>query len=174
MGLNYQHNFKNNDARLLTLAYKASTNTSLNSSDFSVLPLLNYQGRVSNTRNDDRTREQTLQLDYVQPIGKQTLEMGLKASFERNGSNYFYQTRDSLTDVFVLDPRLSNNFSYEQAIQAAYSSLIIKKNKWRLQAGGRLEITRLDADFRTSGTLARQHYTNLVPSLNISRQAQRG
>jgi outer membrane receptor protein involved in Fe transport len=170
LGLNYQHSFKKHEAQLLTVAYKASTNVSRNSTDFSVLPLLNYQGQVSNTHNDDRTSEQTLQLDYVQPIKNQTLELGLKTSSQRNGSDYFYQTRDSLTDAFVLDPRLSNTFRYEQAIHAAYASLILKKHKWRLQAGSRLEITRLDADFRTSGTLARQHYANLVPSLTVARQ----
>ncbi|MCC3155175.1 TonB-dependent receptor [Hymenobacter sp. BT770] len=170
VGLNYQHSFKNNEARLLTLAYKTSSSTSTNGSDFTVLPLLNYKGRVSTTHNDDRTQEQTLQLDYVQPIRKQTLEMGLKTSFQRNSSDYFYQTRDSLTDVFVLDPKLSNNFSYQQAIHSAYTSLILKKNKWRLQAGARLELTRVDADFKTSGTLARHQYTNLVPNLNISRR----
>ncbi|ALW86763.1 hypothetical protein AUC43_17765 [Hymenobacter sedentarius] len=170
VGLNYQHNFKGNEAQLLTLAYKTTASTSTNGSDFTVLPLLNYKGRVSTTHNDDRTREQTLQLDYVQPIRKQTLEMGLKTSFQRNSSDYFYQTRDSLTDVFVLDPKLSNNFGYQQAIHSAYTSLILKKNKWRLQAGARLELTRVDANFKTSGTLARQQYTNLVPSLNVSRR----
>jgi outer membrane receptor protein involved in Fe transport len=125
---------------------------------------------VSTTTNDDRTREHTLQLDYVQPLGKQILELGLKTSFQRNSSDYFYLTQDSLTDMFVLDPRLSNQFTYQQVIPAAYISFTVRKEEWRLQTGARLEQTRVAAAFKSTGTFARQQYTNLVPSISVSRR----
>jgi outer membrane receptor protein involved in Fe transport len=132
--------------------------------------LLNYTGRISQTSNEGSTREQTLQADYVQPIGKQTLEVGLKSNFRYNTSDYFYQNQDPETGAFVLDPRMSNNFDYRQDIHAAYASFSLQMQNWGLRIGGRLEETFVEANFSSSDTTARQHYQNLIPNLNLSRK----
>ncbi|AHM60382.1 TonB-dependent receptor [Flammeovirgaceae bacterium 311] len=170
LGLDLQRSFRKHPEQLLTLSYKVSSNANASSSDFALQPLLNYIEQLSQTQNRSSTREHTLQADYVQPIKKQTLELGVKSSLRRNDSDYFYKNLHQETGAFVLDPSQSNNFDYQQDIHAAYASLSLKKNNWGLRTGARLEETWVDANFRSSGTFATQHYLNLIPSLNLSHK----
>lgn len=167
--LSYQRSFKHHEAQLLSVAYKVSNSTNNSQTGFAVLPLLNYKSRFSTTDNDDRTEEQAFQIDYVQPFGKQLLEVGLKSLFQRNSSDYFYQNQDSLTGAYIQDPALSNNFYYQQDIHAAYTALSLRKSSWGLKTGMRLEQTKVDAHFESVNTLARQNYINLTPSISLSR-----
>ncbi|GAB3235463.1 outer membrane beta-barrel family protein [Hymenobacter seoulensis] len=169
-GLNYQHSFKNNEVRQLSMAYKLSANTGSGSTDFALQSLLNYKDQVSSTSNQEHTREQSLQADYVQPLGKQTLELGLKTALQGNSSDYLYKMLDVQTNTFALDPALSNRYSYEQRIHAAYTSLSLRKNNWGLKAGARLELTNIDARFESVQTAAQQAYSNLIPSISVSRR----
>lgn len=167
-GLDYQRSFKRQSEQLLTLSYKQSGSPGANTTDFFLEPLLNYQGRLSTTDNNERFREYTTQADYVHPIKKHILELGIKSIRRQSNSDYVYRNKDSLTGAFVLDPGLSNSFDYRQKILAAYTSLNLKLGHWTLRAGGRLEQTQVDANFKSSGTLAVQDYVSLVPNINLS------
>jgi outer membrane receptor protein involved in Fe transport len=168
--LNYQHSFSKRPEQLFMLSYKVSKNVNTSYLDFGLQPLLNYTGQVSQTQNEGGTMEHTLQADYLQPINKQTLELGLKSILRHNSSDYFYRNQDLETGTFMLNPRQSNNFDYRQDIHAAYASLGLKKGKWGLQAGARLEDTEVNANFRSSVNIAKQHYLNLIPNLNLSHR----
>ncbi len=172
-GIDYQRSFASNPERLLTLAYRYGDNSTNNVSDFSVEPLLNFNGRVSQTGNENVVREHTWQADYVQPFGKQTLEMGLKHHSRYTGSVYDYRNQNPETGRFEEDPRMSNHFDYQQDIGAAYASLNLQAKGWGLRAGTRLEETRVTANFKDSELPARQHYYSLVPSFNLSRKLQK-
>jgi outer membrane cobalamin receptor len=172
-GIDYQRSFANNTERLLTLSYRYGNNSTDNVSDFSVEPLLNYNGRVSQTGNENMVREHTWQADYVQPLGKQTLELGLKHHSRYTGSVYDYRNQSQETGRYEEDPLLSNHFDYRQDIGAAYASLNLQAKGWGMRAGTRLEETRVIANFRDSEHPARQHYFSLVPSLNLSRKLQK-
>jgi outer membrane receptor protein involved in Fe transport len=167
-GLDYQRSFKRSAEQLLTISYKLSSSFSANNTDFRLEPLLNYQGTLSTTKNNEDFREHTTQADYVHPIKKHTLEMGVKSIRRLSNSDYTYRNRDSLTGAFVLDAQFSNSFDYRQEIYAAYTSLNLKMGQWTLKAGGRLEQTKVDAHFKSSGTLATQDYVNLIPNINLS------
>ncbi|WP_169336210.1 TonB-dependent receptor domain-containing protein [Pontibacter roseus] len=169
-GLDYQRTFKKNKEQLLTLSYKLNNSGNGSGTDFILQPLLNYEGQVSQTDNDGGSTEHTMQADYVQPIKKQTLELGVKTIFRLNSSDYFYSNQNPETGDYVLDPNLSNNFDYRQDIYAAYTSLSLKKGDWGLKTGARLEETKIDANFKSSGTLATQDYFNLIPNITLSRK----
>lgn len=167
-GLDYQHSFKRSAEQLLTVSYKLSGSFSANATDFQLVPLLNYRGALSTTKNNEDFKEYTTQADYVHAIKKHTLELGVKSILRQSNSDYAYRTRDTLTGAFVLDPAFSNSFDYRQEIYAAYTSLNLKMGRWTLRAGGRLEQTKVDAHFKSSGTLAVQDYVNLVPNITLS------
>lgn len=169
-GADYQRTFKKNKDQLLTLSYKLNNNGNGSGSDFTLQPLLNFNGQVSQTDNEGSSTEHTVQADYVQPIKKQTLELGIKAIMRLNTSDYFYKNQNPETGEFVLDPSLSNNFDYRQDIYAAYTSLSLKKGDWGLKTGARLEQTKIDANFKSSGTVATPDYFNLIPNITLSRK----
>ncbi|WP_246151233.1 outer membrane beta-barrel family protein [Adhaeribacter aerolatus] len=167
--LNYQHSSRKTGQQLLALSFNLINSPNKSTSDFTLQPVLNYSGRVSTTQSMDETREFTAQADYVQPIGKQALELGIKSSLEQNSSDYFYKNRQPETGIFLLDSSQSNNFGYHQAIHAAYVSLNLRKGAWGLRTGARLEAARLYADFTSSGTRATPQYHNLFPTISLSR-----
>lgn len=168
VSLDYQRSFRDSDARLLTLSYKQSLGADASATNLALQPLLHYQSQVSTSADEDNTREHTLQADYVQPIGQQLLEVGLKATAQQNSSDFSTKTQQADTGAYLPDPLLSNTFNYRQDIYAAYSSLNLKKDNWGLKAGARLEKTGTDVHFQSEGTRARQAYANLIPSVSLS------
>ena len=119
------------------------------------------------SRNDSRNREITLQADYVQPLDStQTLETGLKTILRRVGSDYRIDA-DSLDGRgYRPVPQRSNEFQYDQDVYAGYASYGFRVGKkWTFKAGTRLEHTRIDGRFVSSGTALRTQYTNLAPNL---------
>ncbi|WP_242920537.1 TonB-dependent receptor domain-containing protein [Pontibacter liquoris] len=162
-GVNLQHTFKRNKEQLLTLSYRYGKNGNGNFSDFI------YNQDIGTTDNNGDAVEQTLQADYVHPFGKHNLEVGAKSIFRKNTSDYYYKQYDPEQHLYILNPGLSNNFAYDQDINAAYTAVSLKKDKWGLKVGARLEATSVDADFKSSGTVAKNEYTNLIPNVSLSR-----
>jgi outer membrane receptor protein involved in Fe transport len=169
-GADYQRSFKQNKEQLFTLSYRLSNSGNSSGTNFTLQPVLNFDGQVSQTENDGATTEHTMQADYVHPIKKQTLELGVKTIFRLSNSDYFFSNRNAETGAFVEDPNLSNSFDYRQDIYAAYTSLSLKKGDWGLKTGARLEETKLDANFESTGSIALQDYFNLIPNITLSRK----
>ncbi|OKL39757.1 outer membrane beta-barrel protein [Pontibacter flavimaris] len=170
VGLDYQHTFKRNKEQLLTLSYKIGDNSNANDSDLEFVPTLNYTGPVgTRTQNDGKSIEQTAQVDYVHPFKKHTLEVGAKTILRDNGSDYFYRNYNPETGTYIEVPSLTNEFDYNQDIYAAYTSASLRYNKWGIRAGARLEQTVVDANFKSSKSVADQDYLNLIPSATLTR-----
>ncbi|WP_299757841.1 outer membrane beta-barrel protein [uncultured Pontibacter sp.] len=169
-GLDYQHTFKRDKNQLLTLSYKIGDNTNRDETDLAFTEILNYAGpQDTRTQNEGSSVEQTVQVDYVHPIKKHTLEVGAKTILRDNGSDYFYRNFNAETNTFEDVPELSNEFDYNQDIYAAYTSVSLRYDKWGIRTGTRLEKTIVDADFKSSRSVAEQNYLNLIPSLTLTR-----
>jgi ferric enterobactin receptor len=170
LSLDYQHSFKKNDQQLFTLSLDFMNSNNTNYTAFMLQPHYNYTEQETLTNTDDRSIEYTIQADYVQPIGKQTLETGFKSMFLKSNSDYAYTNRDVASGAFITDSSQSNNFNYTQDLHTAYASLNLLKNKWGLRAGVRFEMTLLNANFRSSATNANQNYANLFPNIILTRR----
>lgn len=170
LNVDYQRTFKNNEDRQLSLTYSLSNSTNISTGSYSLQPLTNNKAVFSITDNEDGYREQTLKADYIQPLKNHTLELGISAVQRHNSSNYFYKDQDTTTGAFVPDSAQSNSFNYKEDIYAAYTSLNLNMGKWGIRTGARLEKAKVDGLFLSSGTAAGQLYTNLVPTLTLSRQ----
>jgi hypothetical protein len=71
---------------------------------------------------------------------------------------------------FVPDPGQANDFDYVQRVYSGYTSLRMDtRRKWGFNLGARLEHTDIDGDFVTTGTRVASRYTNLIPSLTVSK-----
>lgn len=169
VSLNYQRSFKKKD-QSFSASYKFTNSVNANPSDFTRTTKSNNYSQENYTDNNGLLREHTLQADYVQPVKKQILEVGIKSTLSFNSSDYFYKNQDSATGVFIIDPAQSDNFEYQQNIYAAYASLNYKKNNWGIRTGARLEQTSINATFKSSGTSAKQNYVNLMPNITLSRK----
>ncbi|UFH52882.1 TonB-dependent receptor domain-containing protein [Spirosoma sp. KNUC1025] len=166
----YSRNNRNNDF----------TADILSNADFTTIA-----SRLQNL-NNSFNQESTLQADYQTPIGKnQLLEVGGKGIFRKVESAYGYNIATG-TGGFVPDPnRTANTLNYEQNIGAGYVSYTITtKNKYTIKAGTRYEHTTINANFSQNQTgdqtvkagqdLGIPDYSNLVPSINISKSLKGG
>lgn len=128
--------------------------------------------------NYSRNKEYTLQLDYTYPFmlragGDTTqlkLETGLKAIRRDIGSEYRVDQSVDGRQPLVTDPTQSNDFEYQQQIYSGYTALRVEtKQKWNLNLGTRLERTVIGGNFLTTQTTLANQYTNLIPSLTVSK-----
>jgi outer membrane receptor protein involved in Fe transport len=136
--------------------------------------------RVTNRQhstNYSRNKEYTVQTDYTHPFTRHgrkdtttfKIEVGAKTILRDIGSEVrVEESRDG--GPFVPDPGQSNDFDYVQRVYSGYTSLRIDtRRKWSLNLGARLEHTDIDGDFVTTGTTVSSRYTNLIPSLTVSK-----
>jgi outer membrane receptor protein involved in Fe transport len=168
--INFQHGFKKDKNRLLTFSYKYSysPNSQYTSNVFSdtiAYDLPNYT-QYNNAGN----REHTLQLDYVQPFKKMTLEAGGKAILRNNFSDFETNNFNDTTREYQVDPVQTNDFKYLQNIYSLYNSYQFKWEQWTAKTGLRLEHTTVNADFVSVGSLVVNQYSNLIPSISIQRE----
>jgi len=130
--------------------------------------------------NPSKNEEFTIQVDYVTPItekGTQIIEYGAKNILRRAYSDFSYFLSQGPSGEFVAlpDPTLSNEFSYDQNVTAAYLSYTFQLLKnYTLKPGLRYEYTTINADFKTDFKAEIPSYGTLVPSINASRKLKNG
>lgn len=136
-------------------------------------------GRQKNL-NDNLNGELTFQTDYQTPIKKnQLLEFGAKA-IRRQVDSEFEYLRAAATGDFTLDRfNPSGSLNYQQNIGAGYISYTyVTKSKFTFKIGTRYEHTGITAESATNETQPKDlpvpSYSNLVPSLNVSKSLKPG
>ncbi|MFB0945728.1 MAG: TonB-dependent receptor, partial [Spirosomataceae bacterium] len=135
----------------------------------------NFDSKLNNVAfersfNDGIDREVTLQLDYVQPLGKKAKwEMGAKGILRTVTSDgTFSEFRDN---QYVRRPDRENFLNYDQDVVAGYSSFTVQLPKdFGLQAGVRFERTLINADFKDVPDAEIPNYDNFLPSINFTKK----
>lgn len=136
--------------------------------------LLNGTGDLAGRQrnlNNNTNGEMTLQTDYQTPIKtNQLLEFGAKAIMRQVDSRYEYQVATG-TSALSLDPRNpAGSLNYQQNIGAGYISYTYAtSNKYTFKVGTRYEHTGITAKANDTNPLAIPAYSNLVPSINVSK-----
>ncbi len=132
-------------------------------------------GRQRNL-NNNTNGEFTLQTDYQTALTKnQMLEFGVKTIRRQVDSKYQYELGGP-TGLLFFDPRNpAGSLNYNQNIGAGYISYTyVTPSKYTFKIGTRYEYTGIDAQSGTAEStvlqdLAIPSYSNLVPSLNVSK-----
>lgn len=168
--LNYQRSFRADKNRLLTFSYRYLTYGDQQASDLSLADRVNYPLPDYRQVNDQRFAEQTFQVDYVHPIRKHQIEVGLKGILRDNQSDFQYASADSVTRQFVIQPMSSNRFRNTQNVFGGYTSYQYALKGWGLKAGLRIEETVIDADFISVDSRLKRTYFNLIPSVSVNRK----
>jgi len=167
--LNYQLGFRKDKNRLLTFSYKYSYSPNAQNISNTITDTFNFQLPDYKQYNNAGNKEHTIQLDYVHPFKKITLEAGGKAILRNNFSNFQTNNYNDSTKDFILNPFQTNDFKYQQDIYSLYNSYQAKWDMWNAKAGLRLEHTTIRADFLSTSSTVQQDYNNLIPSLSVQR-----
>jgi outer membrane receptor protein involved in Fe transport len=152
----------------LALAFQLSGSNQNNDTDYSQENISNATDFVEEGRNDGDNREYIFQLDYTHPFSKKfKLEIGAKSTLRRLNSDYSYTPISGASTT----PFRSDIFKYNQDVIAGYTSInwTINKN-WGIVAGTRFESTELDGSYVRDGETFDNSYSNLLPSIIISRK----
>ncbi|WP_247235721.1 TonB-dependent receptor domain-containing protein [Telluribacter sp. SYSU D00476] len=168
INIDYIRTFKPGQEWSVSTLYSTSNLTNNFTAD-----LLSESGSLNSRQkniNGNTNSELTVQTDYVNPIGKnQQIEFGIKGIFREVNSDFLYQIAGP-SGVFASDVRSPSGYlNYHQNIGAGYVSyMLTTSNKYSFKLGTRYEHTTIDAVDQL-GTINIPAYSNLVPSLNISK-----
>jgi iron complex outermembrane recepter protein len=112
------------------------------------------------------------QADYVLPVTKtNSIEAGVKYNDQVVNNEFFAQDLTDVTDIFTTSLSLmSQNFNFNQAVSAAYLTYNTSFHTIDIKAGLRAENTNVNFTQLTGGENFTDNYTNLFPSLFLSKQ----
>lgn len=112
-------------------------------------------------------------IDYVHPIKDVTLSFGGRYSYTTN--KYSLSVFNNNLNPGVVDTLKSNQFNYDEHIQALYSSVDWKAKKhWSFQVGVRGENTVYFGKSPTTGLYITRNYFQLVPRVFAMYQTKKG
>lgn len=174
VGLNYQLGFKHRKDQLLTTSYRYSYSLNEQAADIRITDVFKFTQPNNTQRNDANFNEHTIQVDYVHPLNKITMEAGAKAILRTMNSDATGQIYSSTANGYINDPTRANQFRYSQDVYSIYNSYQAKLTKWTFQGGVRAELTRIAADFTSTATRLNLEYTNLVPTVSVMRLLEEG
>ncbi len=107
--------------------------------------------------------------DYVHPLNKSSrLEAGLKSSYVTTDNDAAYKTWNNQEKLWEVDLTRSNQFIYEENINAAYINYNKEFKKWSLQTGLRMEHTYAKGKQVVNDERFIRNYVQLFPTVFAS------
>lgn len=167
--IDYQKLYKKPD-KSFTISYKLDNNPNKYEYNTKTQNEFNYTGYEQKTYNDAFTREQTLQIDYYDPLTKKhQIECGIKGIYRENSSNSDYYLLDTLTNLLTQDLNKSNKLDYDQTIVGLYGGYVYKLDKFSMKTGLRAELTWNSATSKSiKDTSFTSNLQNLVPYITFT------
>ncbi|GAB3711591.1 outer membrane beta-barrel family protein [Spirosoma flavus] len=118
--------------------------------------------------NDETEKQFLVQIDYVRPFKKDgKLEGGLRSS-TRNMTNDYVVTQQNPDGTSFHLPGLTNDFLYEERINALYGIVGNKMRKFSYQLGLRAEWTAVTTTLKQTNDVNPRSYANLFPSVHAT------
>ena len=171
--IDYQRTFSKPD-KTLTFSYKMDYSPRNSENGNEITGLLNYLSYNQKSSNDAYGLEQTLQVDYFDPVNKtHQVETGLKYILRQNVSESDVLR---LTDgEWVRDLSRINDLDYDQHIIGLYAGYLLKIKKFSFKTGLRAEGTINDGYFKSvNDTAFTNKLFNLVPYVTLSQNLDKG
>ncbi|MCI0448353.1 MAG: TonB-dependent receptor [Chlorobi bacterium] len=111
----------------------------------------------------------SFQSDYVHPTGEESkIEAGFKSRYRKKENDYSNQKFDYNLNQFTTDPNLTNNFEYNDIVNAVYAQYSGKLDIFSYQFGTRVEQTITKSKLLTNSQEFKNDYIDIFPSANIS------
>ena len=170
--LDYIMKFPDQVGRELSASFKIDGN--VNDQQFLIdqnTPL-NYE--VARNLNDGNNRENTIQIDYVHPIGEKfKVESGFKSIIRDIDSDFQYEFKPMESNTYEVVANRTDIFYYDQDVYAGYLSTQTNITKGLgLIAGVRYEFTELQGSFKEEQerNFDPVSYENWLPNIIISQK----
>lgn len=172
--LSLQHKFDELGTHKLDfLAYYSNrTGDELETQDEFITDYL-YKNKISTIENiktvsTDNSNEYRFKLDYVKPINKSKIEVGLQALLERENEDYDFKNFDQSSNTWVDNPTFSSNMTLKDDVFAGYLTWSSQLGKLQYMTGLRTEYTdRYIKNEKSNEPAAIQRF-DLFPTLHIS------
>jgi outer membrane receptor protein involved in Fe transport len=108
--------------------------------------------------------------DYTLPLPKNgSLKVGYAFEQDDYAFNNIGGNIDPATGFEIIDPNLTNEFKFRQAIHALYASYQLNAGSWTWLGGLRTEEVHTDARQLTNGITTNRSYFQVYPSLHVER-----
>jgi len=118
--------------------------------------------------NTEDEKNVLLQLDYIQPFGKEgKIEAGLKSSIRLLDNDFSVHQQDQKMNWQIL-PEFDNRLAYDEKIHAGYLMASNQFGKFFLQAGLRGEYSDIKTELKKTSQANHRKYFNLFPSVHFS------
>ncbi|MBA4853851.1 outer membrane beta-barrel family protein [Emticicia sp. BO119] len=118
--------------------------------------------------NYETEKQLLFQVDYTQPFAKDgKFELGARSS-SRDMTNDFSLTQQANDGTWFPIAGFTNDFLYEENINAAYGILGNKVNKFSYQVGVRAEWTNVTTTLKKTNEVNPRKYNNLFPSVHLT------
>ncbi len=167
--LNYQVGFKQDKNRLLTFSYRILKVKNDRIGDFDLAEEVSAQSPNYKQSNDEKSLDQSFQIDYFHPFRKLTLEAGVKGIIRKSQSDFLFDPLGS-NQIYGAGEEPNNEFNNTQDIIGIYTAYQYKLSTWGFKAGIRLEHATIDANFISNSTDIRRSFFDYIPSISIQRQ----
>ncbi|CAL2102512.1 Outer membrane beta-barrel protein [Tenacibaculum sp. 190130A14a] len=130
--------------------------------------LINVNQSVRNY-SKQKINNYNIKLDMYHPLKGMDLSYGVKFSFVTTKNKL--ENYNTITGTPVFDTNLSNEFEYEENVQAFYVNASKSiSDKWSVQAGLRLENTATKGVSKTLNQTNKNSYAKLFPSVYVRYQ----
>ena len=119
------------------------------------------------TVNQEDQRRALYQFNYVLPMGKENqsqFELGYRGGYINQTTTFIAGSFDPF-GAFVNNENFSNTLEYREWIQAAYTQLGTKWDRFNFLGGLRMEHTDIDINLVETSDLNTKQYTNWFPSV---------
>ena len=155
ISLNYTNNF-NKSGHKLTIDIQYSDSEEIESAS------IDDSLATENNITTEKSKNTLIQTDYTLPIGENTqFELGYRGDFQDLNSNFL------VNRIPELDFNPSNNLIFEQNVNAIYSQLGNKINKFSYLLGLRTEITDVKVRLTNTNENFDYNYSELFPTINF-------
>lgn len=168
--LQYKRQFTDHEDHTLLLSAQGSyfgkdlSSAFTNSTSFGPILFGDQQVDTKFERADN-----TLKLDYVDPITEKfSIETGAQYALNDVGNDYMVRNLED--GVWVTDPDLTNDFTYEQKVTALYGTVAHEGKRSGVKLGMRMEHTDLTTELVTTGERNRREFIDLFPSGHASHK----
>lgn len=164
--LNYQKKFER-DGHQLTMDYQYSRGGEIENSIINEQIIgTNITQPTEQTINDETQINQLLQFDYVLPFGKDNasqFEVGYRGTFNDFLTDFDFGVVEN--EVFTSNPNFSNVLNYKEYVNAAYTQLGTKLDKFSILGGLRMEASKIGVNLIDTNDKTTKKYTNWFPSV---------
>jgi len=171
--MGYAHTFKKDNAKLSINTHYTTYDHRQNQdviTDYFLGDNSFYDNNAFTTKANQDAEILTMQLDYVLPIGESSsFEIGAKFSNVKTDNDISQQ--DIVGNQVVLNLDNSDQFNYDETVNAAYVSFDKIWKLWHLSTGLRVEQTNIEAISVSTNQTNNQNYLEWFPTVSLGFQA---